>query len=279
MSEYTSFIVGVLTAAGLACPGPAAGPAGVSTSDTVPASEGTPTPATRGGAPPLVRADSAFHAGDARGALDIVLDFLAEEGEGYEGLWHASSYAVGLGVLEEAETGETARFRQALELAERAREICPDGIDGRYWEVAALGRVAMSAGIREASGYAERIWGGSRKILEVDPDHPGAHHALGRLYLELMGVPGIARFLGGRFSGLRSLEEASWAAAEEHLTRAVELEPSMMPFQLDLARFELERGRKEAARARLAAVVAFPVVRPPERVFREEARALLEEIR
>ncbi len=229
--------------------------------------------------PRLKQADSLFRAGAPDRALELALEVAeARQEEGlspYEPLWRASSFALGLGVVEPSGEASNRRYRQALQLARGAREVEPEGVDARYWEVAALGRMALAAGTREAADYGERIQEGATWILERRPDHHGAHHALGKLYHEIMEVSGLSRFLGRTFTGNRALEEASWDRAEYHLHRARELAPEMFLYRLDLARLYADRGRSADARALLEELVADPVRQPPDRIFRDEARELL----
>lgn len=236
--------------------------------------------------PRLHVADSVFRAGDPARALELMEDLDAEwVGEGkdpYEALWRGSSYALALGIVEQARLGATDAYRRALDLARRARSAQPERVEGRYWEVAALGRLALATGPREASGYAEAIRDGAREILARAPTHGGAHHALGKLQLEIMSLSGVARFVGRAVLGVSVLGEADWEDAERHLVRAVELEPSSLLFRLDLARLHRARGRAEVARRILERLVTMgdpSADTPPERVFRREARELLEAIR
>ncbi len=228
--------------------------------------------------PRLQRADSIFEAGDPAEALRLALRVLEEEGEGYEALWRASSFALAVGGVEEAENGRTDFYERAVGYAQRAQAIRPRGINGLYWEVAAVGRLAMGAGPREAAGYADRIREGAMTILEQEPEHAGAHHALGKLYSEIMSVSGLSRFFGRTFVRSAALDEASWTLAEEHLERAALLAPDMILFQLDLARLYRDRRRMDDARRVLEAAARAPLQQPGDRIFQEEARALLREI-
>lgn len=228
------------------------------------------------------RADSLFRAGSGETALSLVLEAAEAGHRPYESLWRGASYAVGLGIVEEAETGESGRFAQALALARRARKRPgdsggedADGLEARYWEVAALGRLALAAGRRERARYAEGLRDRAQEILDRDPDHAGAHHALGVLYLEIMKLPGLSRLVGRALLDADIFSEADWEEAERHLTRAVELEPGSLLFRLDLGRLHWERGREAAARRLLEQVAAARPEAPPEKVFRDEARALL----
>ncbi len=228
------------------------------------------------------RADSLFRAGSGETALSLVLEAADAGHRPYESLWRGASYAVGLGIVEEAEAGESRRFAQALALARRARKRpgdsagdATDGLEARYWEVAALGRLALSVDRRERARYAEELRDGAVEILDRDPDHAGAHHALGVLYMEIMKLPSLSRLVGRALLGADILSEADWEEAERHLTRAVALEPGSLLFRLDLGRLHRERGREAAARRLFEQVAASRAEAPPDGVFRDEARALL----
>ncbi|TVR64009.1 MAG: hypothetical protein EA422_07670 [Gemmatimonadales bacterium] len=228
--------------------------------------------------PRLQQADSIFEAGEPAEALRLTLRVLEEGGEDYDALWRAASFALAVGVVEEADRGHTDYYGRAVEYATRAQALEPRGIEGLYWEVAAVGRLAMGAGPREASAYADRIREGAIAILDQEPEHAGAHHALGKLYAEIMSVSGISRFFGRTFVRSAALDEASWTLAEDHLERAATLAPEMILFQLDLARLYRDRRRTDEARRVLEAAAQAPIRQPGDRIFQEEARALLREI-
>ena len=228
----------------------------------------------------LEQADSLFLAGHPRAALDLVEGMLEEDPRDYEALWRAASFAMALGVIsEEDRSGGSPGdwYAKAEDFASRGVELRPERVEARYWEVATLGRRALAAGPSEASELADRIRGGALEILDRDPDHPGAHNALGRLYYEIMALPGMSRFLGRTFAGGEALGEASWPLAEDHLRRAVELAPDMPLYRLDLARFLVRRGDRAVAREELRRVVAEARGRPPHQAFAAEARKLLRE--
>jgi tetratricopeptide (TPR) repeat protein len=241
---------------------------------------GTEAPGSRRD-PRVRRADFLLAAGQPREALRAVEVLLDEDPGDYEALWRAASFAVALGVMADDEAGGRPPeewYEKAEGFAARALHLDAERVEARYWRVAALGRQALSAGPMEAAALADRIWEGSLEILELDPAHPGAHHALGRLYYEVMTLSGARRFLGRTFSRGRALDEASWPRAEEHLRRAVELAPDMVLYRLDLARFHLQRGDPALARAELRRVVEEADPGSPDRAFALEARRLLREV-
>jgi tetratricopeptide (TPR) repeat protein len=231
--------------------------------------------------PRAVAADSLFRAGDAEGALRRVEAMLEGDARSYEALWRAASYTLAIGVTaEEIPNGRPpiAWYRMAEGYAQRGKVEAPERVEARYWEVAALGRQALTAGPAQASALAERIRAGSLEILARDPDHPGAHNALGRLHLEIMSLSGMSRVLGRAFTGAAILGEASWPLAETHLRRAVELDPGMAMYRLDLARMLARRGERARAREELQRIVREAEGRPHDRAFALEARRLLGEV-
>jgi len=228
----------------------------------------------------LEQADSLFLAGYPNAALEVVEGILEQDPRNYEALWRAASFSLTLGVIsEEDRNGGSPSdwYAKAEGFASRGMQVRPDRVEARYWEVATLGRQALSAGPSEASELADRIRRGALEILDRDPNHPGAHNALGRLYYEIMALPGMSRFLGRTFAGGEALGEASWPLAEDHLRRAVELAPDMPLYRLDLARFLVRRGDRAVARQELRRVVAEARDRPPDQAFAAEARKLLRE--
>jgi tetratricopeptide (TPR) repeat protein len=228
----------------------------------------------------VLRADSLFQAGAPREAFREVDALLDEDPQNYEALWRAASFAVALGVVaEETRNGDAPHewYERAERLATRGRVVEPERVEARYWEVATLGRRALGAGPQEASELADRIRTGALEILDREPEHPGAHNALGRLYYEIMALPGVSRFLGRTFTRTQALDEASWSLAESHLRRAVELDPGMPLYRLDFARYLLRRGDRGQAREELERVVHQAGGQPPEAAFAAEARRLLRE--
>jgi regulator of microtubule dynamics protein 3 len=251
----------------------------VTAADSAAAEPGCPAPPTHTAATAMARADSLFEAGLTRGALACLEGILVDAPGDYEALWRAASLAVALGVeLEEgSRAGAAEWYRRAEAWAVAAQRANPRGIEGRYWQMAVLGRQALGSGPREASDLSDRILALGSSILGDAPDHAPTHNALGRLHLEIMSRSGVSRFFGRTLLGGPALREASWDRALRGLRRAVELEPERSMFHLDLGRYHLARGERTAAREALQAAIRTAGTHPPDRVFAEEARALLRE--
>ncbi len=229
--------------------------------------------------PDLARADSLFRAGEVREALELAVEVAGRGEDRYEALTAAGAYAVALGTVTEPDDPRAAgaHFARAEELAAEAVSLRPraEAIEARYWELAAIGRRAQAAGILEAGRLANRIHEGARALLRDAPDHPGAHHLLGALYLEVLTLPRLSRLAARTVLRGDLLADASWENAERHLRDAAAGDPEALLHQVDLARLLLERGEDTEARRHLQAVLDAPVRVPPDCVFQDQARALL----
>jgi tetratricopeptide (TPR) repeat protein len=237
--------------------------------------------------------DALIQSGDLGMAYRAVERMLASSPSEYDGLWRAASIAVALGVTlsegvavrtlfpGEARSSDPVHwYREAGRWVDAAMRVRPHGIEGRYWRIAVLGQEAFRASSpREASELSDRMRELALSILADQPNHAGAHNALGRVYLEIMSVGGVTRMLGRTFVRGDALTEASWERAEHHLRRAVALDPQSAMYRLDLARFLVARGSRSEARAALEDVVRIGGDRPTERPFVAEARRLLDRAR
>jgi tetratricopeptide (TPR) repeat protein len=255
------------------------------------------TPASPTDDPRFHQAEDHFQAGETRQALEVVeavvreTDAVLRPAPGspertlrYGALWRGASYAVALGVERDAGpvTGSPEPSSHWYGVAERratqAMELDPEGVEGRYWKIAVLGRRAFQASPREASELSDRMLALGRGILADEPDHAPTLNALGRLDLEIMSTSGVTRFFGRALTGGEALGAASWEGARTRLERAVALDPERAMYLLDMGRYHKARGNRSDARAFLERAVAAAGTHPPDRIFAREARALLREV-
>jgi tetratricopeptide (TPR) repeat protein len=169
-------------------------------------------------------------------------------------------------------------FRIAESHARDAHEIAPTDPEARWWLVVALGLRAQESSLLQRIGLVRELRAEAESLLEDAPDHPGGHHAMGRLHAAVMRLDPVSRALTTLLAGGGELDAASWDAAESHLRRARELEPGAPHHSVELARILRDRGRldeayREAERARSA-----PAGTPLAHWYRGWAAELLEEL-
>ena len=227
---------------------------------------------------PVKRADALYLSGDPRASFALLDEYLKVSPDQYEVLWRAARAAVILGVSVEGSRPQNRWLDPAMDLANRAVALEPDGVDGLYWRGAAHGRRAMNASPGYAAELAQRVFDDAHAILAQDSLHGGAHNLLGKLSYEVMSLSRIERAMGRIFMGNQALSSANWENAKYHLEAAAEAWPDLVLFQFDLAQLYLKRDREDDARRVFRRVLALPAVHPPDFEFHAQARAVLSEL-
>jgi hypothetical protein len=136
------------------------------------------------------------------------------------------------------------------ELEAEARDgaaASPQDADAQYALAAILGvRTDLAEG-RARLALAEELLGQVRRVLEIEPSHPGAHHILGRLGAGVMRMSWLDRFLAQKLIGGDVLAEASWTSARHNLEVAEAGDPCIPDHHFELARLYLDRGEPSLA--------------------------------
>jgi tetratricopeptide (TPR) repeat protein len=238
-----------------------------------------PRPTGGGAGDAVSRADSLFEADHPLDALDLLEAYLGRRPSDYDARWRAARAAVVLGIMAGDEAGEQRWLGRGIRHAQEAVARRPDGIDGLYWLVASRGWLAMVVGNpKRIADLADDVYLDVRRLLEMAPDHAGGHHALGKLHYEVMKLSAVERFIGRHLMGVDIARYTSWEASVEHLERAVELQPDMILYRLDLGMTYYRWHRPTKAREALRAALALPSIHTPDPLFKQRARALLQEL-
>lgn len=226
----------------------------------------------------LMAADSAYDALQVAPALEKYEAAIAADSMNYEALWKASRAAVDLAEYEPDAARRRALFEEGERLARRAVEANPNDAEGHFSMARALGRVALTKGARDRVKYGTQVRASALRALELQPDHPGALHVLGRWNAEVMRLSGFTRFFAKNLLGGKVLGEASWDNARRNMERAVEVDPDRLVHHLGLAEIYLDIDEEEKAREQLTLVVNGPVRDFNDPHYKREAAALLEKL-
>lgn len=236
---------------------------------------GTPTGLT-GQLASIVEGDRLYEQLRGEESLRAYERVVAREPENFEALWRAARGALVLGEVEKRDlVARDALYRKAREYAIRAIAVDSLSIDGHYWLVSAKGREALHASFSTAARLAGEVYDEAHGVLARDSLYAGAHYVLGALNYEVMKLPWIKRWLGRKVLGNRGLQNTSWENARRYLERAVELDPEMILFRYDLARFYETRGEYEAARAEFGRLVALERKHPMDQRLQVTSRQRL----
>jgi Flp pilus assembly protein TadD len=192
------------------------------------------------------RADSLYFAGNLAAALAVPIDSGTPPAQRAGLEWRAARALIAMGMMQPDGKERRALYDDALVHARRAWSLTPDNIDARYWVAAAAGRRTHRTDPIYSARLGREVYEQATAILAIDSMHAGAHHALGMLHAEVLRVPAMLRIVAGR-TITNGLPRANEREAELHLRRAVELEPTMMIYLVDLANFYIRRGRAREA--------------------------------
>lgn len=222
--------------------------------------------------------DKAFEARNAPEALREYEAALAADPKSYAALWKAARSDVDLGEYDPNESHRTALFETAEQRARAAVQLTPTDAEGHFTLARALGRRALSLGVRDRIKYAKEIRNQALACLKIDPKHPGCLHVLGVWNAEVMRLNGFSRMMAKTFLGGAVFGEASWGEAERNLAAAVANDPRRIVHRLDLGRVYADEGKKAQAREQLQAVVDGELIDYNDPHYKSEAARALKKL-
>jgi len=223
--------------------------------------------------------DSAYAAMEVAPALASYTAAIKADSSHYEALWKASRTAVDLAEYEPDARRKAALYADAERYARLAVTVDPNDAEGQFSLARALGRVALTKGIKERIRYATDVRAAALRALELNPDHPGALHVLGRWNAEVRRVNGVSRFIARKMLGGKVFGEASWEDARRYMERAVAVDPHRLVHHLGLAEIYLDIKERDKAREQLQLVVDGEQTDYNDPHYKREAAALLEKLK
>lgn len=204
---------------------------------------------------------------------------IALEPNNAEALGKASRDAVDVGESEQNKTSRDSLFRVGERYARAAVTANPNDAENHFHLARALGRAALSVGVRDRVRYAKEIREQAMKALEIDPKHPGALHVMGVWNAEVMRLNSVQRFFAKTVLGGGILGTANWKDAVSYMERAVEVDPERLTHRLDLAKIYIDVKNKAKAREQLDYILASTTQSDVnDSVYKREAKALLEKL-
>lgn len=167
-------------------------------------------------------------------------------------------------------------YRDALAIAERSVAADPALPEAYLRRAAAAGKVALFAGIFDASDLVQTVRADTERIIAMRNVPPmilsTAHYILGRTHLKLTETPRMVRAPLGLGFGNR-------ADALVHLRQARTIRPGFIMIELEYGKALREDGRAAEARTVLSAIASMPEAEPGDATRKAEAGALLSTLR
>jgi len=197
----------------------------------------------------------------------------------YAALWKSSREAVDLGEAEAVASRRSALYAKATDYARRALAINPADAESHFHLSRALGRMALTLGVRERVKCAAEVRAHALRALELAPTHPGALHIMGVWNAEVLRLGGMQRLFAKTFLGGAVFESASWAEATRYMEQSVASEPDRLVHRLDLARVYRDSKRVPEARAAFQAALKAANLDPNDAMYRKAAETELAALR
>lgn len=220
-----------------------------------------------------------FQALDARAALDRLHLRLDVAPRDFEARWRAARAALALGIATEARKERRSWYELGERHGQQALEERPDDIEALTWTAAVKGRLAIEfGGARSKSRRGQEIWNLTHAILDMQPDHAWAHDILGKLNQEVEKLGTVQRFMGRLVMSSDPLSKSSWEQSEEHLKAAIESDPDVVLFYLDLGDTYRLQDKDEDARRVYERGLNVPIRYPPDPIFKRRIGERLAEL-
>jgi len=214
------------------------------------------TPTFAQDSPTLVtRGDSARAAFDPETALTAYEAALALDSTNADVLAKASMSAMDLGESLADKGRQKELFRKAERYARGALAADSTSAENWFHLARAVGRTALTMGVRDRVKYAVEIKRLAERSLAIDSSHAGALHVLGMWNAEVKRLSGVELFFARSFLGGGVLGQANWKNAVNYMEQAVASDPGRLTHRLDLAGVYADVGEKEKARATYESVI------------------------
>ena len=212
-------------------------------------------------------------------ALTHYLAAIGTDSSNAEALWKAARSQIDLSEAERDEARRTSLSKSGEALARRSIRVNPQSADAHFSLARALGRRALSVGVRDRVKYATDVRAEALEALRIDPNHPGALHVMGVWNAEVMRLNGVSRFLAKNVLGGRVFGEASWDRAVSYMERAVAVDPDRIVHHLDLGKIYADVGDKAKAEAQLDLAIRGRRIDYNDPAFQREAQAELRKLK
>ncbi|MDZ7271454.1 MAG: hypothetical protein ONB30_00650 [candidate division KSB1 bacterium] len=223
----------------------------------------------------LARGDKSYENFDNKGALEAYRRATLADSTNCEAWWKLARAYVDVG-----EQADKTQRRQYYSLGEKAARkavgLCPNNADAHFELAVAVGRVALDVGGKTKVELSKEVKAEGEKALELDPEHDGALHLLGRWHREVANLSGVLKAFAKVLYG--GLPPASNEQAIAYFKKAIAVKPEHINHHLELARTYRMVNNWAAAKEHYEKVLALPVSDADDPTYKEEAKIELQEV-
>jgi tetratricopeptide (TPR) repeat protein len=225
--------------------------------------------------------DQAYAQFDDTKALEDYQAALKLEPANYVALWKASRAMVDIadvipGKDKEAKARQQKLYTDATELARKAVAAEPNDTWGHFQLAAANGKRLLMLGNKEQIAASKAVRAEIDRAIELDPTNDLAYHALGRWHRRIAEISGAKRFFGSILYG--SIPKGSFEESEQHLRKAIELNPEYVNHYYELGLTLLALKKTDEAAQCFQKAIDLPKTTSKDDVLKANAQAELDKL-
>ena len=187
--------------------------------------------------------------------------------------WRLARVYVCSAEVEEDEAKRRPLLRQAEEYARRSIASDPSLSEGHTWLAAALGYIALDAGMSEQVRISKELLAETERAIALDSSDDAAYSIRGSFFRALGNVGWVKRQLASLFIG--DIPHGGFAEAEAALLRAIDLAPDIMRHHYELGILYLDWERTADARRSLERASTLEIRTAIDRPRKEKSLKLL----
>lgn len=226
--------------------------------------------------PLLVKGDSLFSLLKYEDALKMYQAAYQKNSSDYETLWRLSMVYLNIGEGLSDEKEAQKHYETALNYAQKATEINPEGDWGWTYVAAVNGRIALSKGGKEKVKYAMVIKESVNKALKINPDNDLANFIWGSYNFEAATLNPVLRSFAKTLFG--EVPQGTIEDAEKYIKKATILNPGRIQYHYELARVYDHQKKSDEAIASLKKAVSLKPQTREDFEYLNLAKKMLEKL-
>jgi tetratricopeptide (TPR) repeat protein len=166
---------------------------------------------------------------------------------------------------------QLAYYERGEAAARHAIELDSTEAEGHFQLARSLGKIALFKGVFKSIGLAKQVKKEAEITLELNPNHDGAYHILGRWNREVAQKPKFLRAPMG-------LGSANKDVGLEMFQKAIELRPNFIHHHLEYGISLLDKKRKDEARKQFQICLELEPHGPLDAKYQKEAKEYLAQL-
>lgn len=224
----------------------------------------------------LEKGNAAYAAFDNESALESYQQALRLDEQNFEALWKTARALTDIGKALGGDA-EKEKYIEADKVARKCIELHANEAEAHFVLALAIGRLALFEGGKKKIELSKEVEIEAKKALELNPQHDGAAHILGRWNYNIATLGwflrAAAKIVYGGVPKGATLENAA-----KYFSMAIEINPNKPVHRLEYGRTLLEMDKKAEAKVQLEKCLALEKVQWEDDNHKKEAKELLNDI-